>query len=246
VGIACSFLVFLSDVAFNKSNAPELLVLKENNSGVDVIKLNGDLNFLTSGRFKDYFTARILVEAPKPDSNASFNDQIFFKITSGFDYLLSPKLFAGVASLPKAIVLDMTAVRVLDLTGLEEIAECARDARIKGIKFVAYNILSDEVYQMMTKFGIKNNRSTEDINLEHYLALSTLSQLALDETNSVKLHDAIEEDEMSLTAKGYRDGYVAAANIVDGDYSGPKLRTSSSSSGHNYEMVNIPVRATEV
>lgn len=121
VGIACSFLVFLSDVAFAKANAPELVFLKENNDGIDVIKLNGDLNFLTTGRFKDFFTSRILVEAPRPDSNSTMSDRIFYRITSSFDYLLSPKLFNGVSSLPKAVVLDMSFVRVLDLTGVTTI-----------------------------------------------------------------------------------------------------------------------------
>lgn len=127
---------------------------------------------------------------------------------------------------------------------MEEIAECARDARHKGIKFVAYNIHSDEVYQSMNKFGIKNNRSTEDVNLEPYIALSTLSLLAPEEVAPVKLFDGIEDDEMSLNPNG--NGYTAAMTVDAIEVVGPKQRTSSAGSHHNFEMVNIPSRTNEV
>jgi len=173
VGIACSVLVYLSDVAFNKANAPEVLVAKEINNGVDVLKLNGDLNFLTSARFKDFFNTRIILE-DVPNAEDTIGDRLFKTISGAFDYALIPVKEVRVTQLPKAIALDMTAVRVIDLNGLEEIAESARAARIRGIKFVAFNIFVKEISDSITKYGVFNDQSTDDVDLSQYINQSTL------------------------------------------------------------------------
>ena len=42
---------------------------------------------------------------------------MFLTITTAFDRVLNPHLMIGVNELPKAIVLDLSNVRLIDLTG---------------------------------------------------------------------------------------------------------------------------------
>lgn len=46
---------------------------------------------------------------------------MFLTITTAFDRVLNPHLMIGVNELPKAIVLDLSNVRLMDLTGEEKI-----------------------------------------------------------------------------------------------------------------------------
>lgn len=44
-------------------------------------------------------------------------EKLFLTITTAFDRVLNPHLMIGVNELPKAIVLDLSNVRLIDLTG---------------------------------------------------------------------------------------------------------------------------------
>ena len=48
---------------------------------------------------------------------------MFLTITTAFDRVLNPHLMIGVNELPKAIVLDLSNVRLMDITGEEKSGE---------------------------------------------------------------------------------------------------------------------------
>ena len=47
-------------------------------------------------------------------------EKLFLTITTAFDRVLNPHLMIGVNELPKAIVLDLSNVRLMDITGEEK------------------------------------------------------------------------------------------------------------------------------
>lgn len=211
VGIACSLFVFLLDVAFNKATAPEAIEVQETNNGIDVVKVHGDLNFLTSGRFKDFFTSRFAQDPEVPEQNATCNDKVFFQVSSMFDYVFNIQRVPTVKVLPKAVVVDLTSVRVLDITGMEDLADSARSARSLGIKFVAYNITVQEITDSLIKYGIVNDDSTDTLDLSKYLSRSTLltkSQLAA-KVEAAKV-EAIEDKEVQ---KAEGEGEFEMVNV---------------------------------
>lgn len=176
-GLACALLVFLTDVVFSKQNNPELINDSRNNNGIDVIKLESDINFLTSARIKNFISALTIKEPEKPDFNNTNDgirgDYYHYVVSFYFDKILRPRLTVGVDVLPLAIVIDLSIVRVVDITGIETIKEIIHEARLKGILVVVINA-SSFVESQLERCNIKNDASTDLINLDEYLLQSNL------------------------------------------------------------------------
>jgi anti-anti-sigma regulatory factor len=68
--------------------------------------------------------------------------------------------------LPLAIGVDMEAVRIIDITALITFEETIKRARAKGIKVFFFNE-SPSIGASMVKFGIKNDRSTNDVYFDN-------------------------------------------------------------------------------
>jgi SulP family sulfate permease len=164
VGIGLSVFIYLFDTTFNPENAP--ILLKDNNEEtkngmIRHVYLRGDFNFLTSGRILDLLTSLTLVEQRKPDVfDSTWGDRMFFKVSSFFDSWLKPHLIESVGNkMPKAIILDLTNVRVMDITALHDIEEQSKNARHKKVSFLVINA-SPIITKSLMKFGIKNDDLT--------------------------------------------------------------------------------------
>lgn len=186
VGLGFSLIVYLGDIVMNRQYDPTLESFSATNDGITVVKLNSDLNFLTYTRIKDFITTLTIREPPVPDANTSRADYIFHTVTTAMDTMLVPKSKSCMYcknALPLAIVIDMEFTRVVDITGLQALAEMLSEARDKGVKGVIINVDKTLVSQFI-KYGIKNDSSTPIVNLDRYLCLSTLDVMDASPTGS--------------------------------------------------------------
>jgi MFS superfamily sulfate permease-like transporter len=173
VGLACALLVFLTDVVFSKHNRP-ILIDDSRNNGIYVIKLGSDINFLTSDRIKIFISSLTIKEPENPNVNdVSRGEYYHYVVSYYFDKILRPRLTIGVDVLPLAIVIDLSIVRVVDITGIETFKEIIHEARLKGILIVIINANSF-LERILERCNIKNDCSTNLINLDEYLILSNL------------------------------------------------------------------------
>ena len=195
VGVGSSILMFLADVAFNKENEPLLIQQARENGGIDVVRLEGDLNFVTVGRFKWFISTLVNVEHKHVSKESSLSLRLFAKVNVFLDKWLAPKKIPTVEMLPKAIVVDLAKVKILDLSGLVGLDEVGRELRNRGV-LVAFINTTEYINDMLTKYKLKNDQSQGDIDLEPYLTNSHLavqptkqriSDTNLDETGDEQL-----------------------------------------------------------
>lgn len=119
-------------------------------------------------------------------------DEEYFRVTTAVDtYSSLPGKTMGYAhELPAAIVLDFFNVKIVDLTGLIRLDELIKNARgtrlciyvytcmpvsfklpyipAKAVKVVLFNV-SESLAKTLTKYGIRNDRSSHIVNLDQFL-----------------------------------------------------------------------------
>jgi MFS superfamily sulfate permease-like transporter len=205
-GLGASVIVVLADIVLGRRNAPWVSKGRKGNNGIDVVKLESDVSFLNSYRIKD-FVSNLYIQPPAlPEADSSFNQKAFHSITTTLDYYLRPDVLNGVEDVPAAVALDFSICRLIDLTGLKVISEVLHEGRGKNVKFVLFNV-HPELVPQFTKFGIVNDSSTKQINLDIYLAMSDLK---VKKTAEDSVSDSDEVD-------------VEAAIIDGGDLKGVEL-----------------------
>jgi len=137
------------------------------------VKLESDVNFLNAYRVKD-FVAGLYVKPPAPmTATSALNERAFYTITTTLDKIFRPAVLVGVEEVPNAIAIDYSMVRQTDITGMKVILETLEEGRTRGVRFVIFNI-HPELAPQLKKYGIVNDESTKQVNLDKYLALSTL------------------------------------------------------------------------
>jgi MFS superfamily sulfate permease-like transporter len=167
VGIATSIVVYcVFDIIFAKSHDPRLFHSSREGGEVDVVRIESDLNFLTSARVKDFIAALVL-EAPSRLAVTNKSELYRFHVSSVFDKVFKPNLLAGVQELPKAIVVDLCIVKTVDLSGLEAMAGVSKEVRSKGVRIAFINAAPD-IADKLESFGIKSDTSTAAVNFEEY------------------------------------------------------------------------------
>lgn len=72
--------------------------------------------------------------------------------------------------IPRAVILDFSSVTVMDTTGLTSLKEAIHEAR-KLHSAVVITKSRRHITASLHKFGIYNDASTSDLNLDNYLAL---------------------------------------------------------------------------
>ena len=167
VGIGCSVAMYcIFDIILAKSHTPRLFQNKTDGKNVDVLRLESDLNFLTASKIKDFIVA-LVVKAPEQPSATNRSLFLRYAISSRLDSILKPNIRVGVDEIPKAIVIDMCLVKTVDLSGLEALGGAFEEVRLKGVKVSIINV-NPEITAYLTKFGIKSDKSDEEINFEKY------------------------------------------------------------------------------
>jgi MFS superfamily sulfate permease-like transporter len=209
VGIGCSIIVLLGDTVLGRRNVPWVVKSRQDNDGVDVVKLESDINFLNAHRIKDFICGLFIQAPPVPDTTSSINERYYFAITSALDRVLRPDVLDGVEDIPKAIIIDFSVCRMLDLTGLKVLSEILAEGRAKKVKYVIIHIHPELVHHLK-KFGIKNDCSSDDCYLDPYIFLSSL------ETRKPAPQPPVNAEEITDLPK---DGEVVANNSRHGSLS---------------------------
>lgn len=179
-GIGTSVLFYLGDLAFASITAP-VAFYSDHGTGIEEVILQGDLTFIQSARFQNFMDALYRTDPAKPDEKAHPSEKAFFEATMGFDMVFRPRVMGGAIRevIPRAVILDFSSVTVMDTTGLNSLQEAMHEAR--KLKSVVVIIKSRRhITASLHKFGIYNDASTPDVNLDEYLALSELSVKAKD------------------------------------------------------------------
>lgn len=152
-GIGCSVLMLLYDIAFDPNNQPIVLQHAKDNEGVDVIRIVGDITFITSRKFKDCLAPFINTPPEMPSETDSWSDRLFHTITTKMDQLYAIQEPKFVDKLPIKIILDFEFVRIIDLTGLLAIGECVKEAKSKHVDIVIVNPIHN-LKELLCKYGL--------------------------------------------------------------------------------------------
>jgi SulP family sulfate permease len=155
IGLLTSALVALGNYAFSEDNKPMLLPsfneLGVVEDDVKIVALNGDLSFVTAPRIKD-FVGLLILEPVAEAKSDGFSDRCVHTIHSTLDSMLKPKLPIP-EFLPRLIVLDFTASKSIDITGLQTLSEIVYDVRRKNIKISFINV-PKSISFYLEKYGV--------------------------------------------------------------------------------------------
>lgn len=168
IGVGVSVIIYLAEVVASSRNDPVVITCTSKEGDVQVVRMETDLCFLTAARLKQAVSPLITQKPQKPDENAASHKRYFFAVTSTFDYFLSPSTETSVDVLPAALVLDLSHVRITDLTGIQAVGELQLEARLQRILFVVTGA-TPVVAAQLKKFGIKNDSSVPGVDLDVYL-----------------------------------------------------------------------------
>lgn len=221
VGLVVSILIFLAEVSFSRNTKPRVVHEHTDNDGILVVKLEGDLTFLSSFRMKDLLLPYTILErvdeeeedeaneqdeaigldletggepprvqrSVSADSNVSEGtklkreqikraERLHKKVEDAFDYVIPPPEAQKnncVPELPLAVILDLSQVKLIDITGLHSLAEFSVDARSIGILVAIVNT-TKVITAQMVKFGITSDISNDKVNIDEYVLRSRIVQ----------------------------------------------------------------------
>lgn len=208
-GLGVSILMYLGEVSFASHTSPRLVHDSIDNNGIDVVRLEGDLTFLTANRLKDLLMSRT-VKGPElldAENNANGNDskatpeqlaqrkadERALSVTNALDKVFPIQTKPRATYLPLAVVLDFSQVKIIDITGLHSIAEFCVDSRKDGILVALVNT-NPTITASMVKFGLTSDLSTPKVNIDEYV----YSRIEDDEID--------EDDELGYVEKLSMDG----------------------------------------
>jgi len=180
VGLGLSFGIYLIEVFVSPHNAPQLTYSAESNDGFAVVKVESDLGFIHASTIKDFVTKLYRQEEQPPSDNSDPSIALRYKISSSFDYyLISKSKLSHVDVLPKAIIIDLDMVKIIDLTGTQTLCEIVNEAKAKKVSIVFININRADVKEALIKSNVRNyDNKTGGVTLSEYLQRSPLSTIS--------------------------------------------------------------------
>lgn len=177
-GLIASLIVFALQAAFNSNTQPRVQLCAQSNSGIEVIKLEStEFGFLNHPAVQALLSTLYRAES-KSSVLSDCSDRAFHSVSSALDQALRPT-HASTSNV-RAVVLDMSPVRVLDWTALMALHEATQETKSRGISVVFINIHDSEcVLGMFQKFGIRNYVIQSDTNeidkeLQRYLSMTAI------------------------------------------------------------------------
>ena len=172
IGLGCSVLVYLYDLKFKKTRGPYINISQYENGGIDIVKVNSELTFLTIDTLKEYINTLTKKEEEPLSESAIWQEKMIHDIAKTLDDAVTLKHIPGVNILPKAVIVDLIGCSFIDLTSIHRLNEISFELKVKGVSFVVINANSD-VSSSLKKFGFVNSRSTATCNLDIYLQQAT-------------------------------------------------------------------------
>lgn len=178
VGIGLSVLINLAELAFSPNSAP-FAFYTNTEDGIEEVHLQGDVTFIQSSRLKEFISNLFMMETPEPGEDASASDKAYYKCSTGMDCVFRPRINGGQLRevLPRALILDFTSVVVIDVTGLMTLTELCRETRQLGVLVVIVKS-RPHITRAMAKFGLYNDSSTAEVNLDRFILASDLPEKA--------------------------------------------------------------------
>lgn len=144
LGIALSLFIAIFDIVNGENNTPKVVTSNEDEV-VEVIKIFSDhITFLTS----DYIM-RIINEILSRETKLASNGE------------------------RQGIILDISNVNLIDITGARAIVEIAKEVRLIDLVFVVI-CNNPDVCKTLKMLGLENDASSYNINLDKYLKNSGL------------------------------------------------------------------------
>ena len=197
IGLGLSFVIYLIEVFLSPHNAPKLVYSAEANDGIAVVKIESDLGFIHAAAIKDFITKIYRQEEKPPSESSDRSIALRYKISSTFDrYLINKSKLTHVDVLPKAIIIDMSMVKIIDLTGTQTLSEIVNEAKIAKIAIVLINIERSNVKEALVKSGIRNyNNQIGSIAISEYLQQSPLPTISEDapKVENKKIEEAAKD-----------------------------------------------------
>ena len=176
VGLASSIFMYLFNIVFSAASYPEAvnenpqkIVQLVSSEGIQVVSFNGDLNFLTTPKLKQFFSTFFVVAPDEVTLSESASQYYFQQITNALDNFFRTKQNLRKRSeVPGIFALDFSKVVFIDLSGLHALDEILHDGRIYNVKFFFLNV-RESVQQMIDKFGLQADiKSLEELQIETY------------------------------------------------------------------------------
>eukprot|EP01035_Chromulina_nebulosa_P019955 gene19955-25923_t len=172
VGLCVSGGWFVFDLIVTDKNKPKTVQSAKVNNGVEVLKVYTNITFFSIDTLRDYVIKLTNINPYTTQTNISYQDAILLKVSSVFDKITFFKEAHYVDERPLAVAIDLQHVEYIDLTGLQGLLELFENLHKIEVKLVLFNA-SEPVAAQLNKFGIENDVSTLNINVEEYLNLST-------------------------------------------------------------------------
>lgn len=203
-GVGVSIVMLLKDIIFAPDSKPffEIMPSNEDSDDVDAIEKGSDAEALNPG------VADLTVQIVRLNNDLVFLTAPMIKDTL-VDEILNKR-----GNKFEALIIDFTDVKLVDISGMMALRECASHTRAKKLRFVLVNVRS-KIHQKLAKFGV----ITDQICMDRIDRTSTGDLYAsVSRAPNEKYHSGIihECQQRLLTADGGpEDSSVGALNIDD-------------------------------
>lgn len=173
-GLGISGIVYIYDISVSSATAPIREKFAAKNNGVDVVLLTGDLTFFTAYRLKEFISTMTYTLPASVAVTATLGEKVFATVSQKLDNVLLDEKVV-VDELPNEIVIKMDGVRIIDLTGLEALAEVVKECKTKSIK-VSFQNIQKSIEHSVKEYGIVPSGVAATTSAESEATSSSSSQ----------------------------------------------------------------------
>ena len=143
-GVGVSIVMLLKDIIFSPDSKPFFEILPSVRSVDDIEAMVDDNGECCS---KNYGVADLTVQIVRLNNDLVFLTAPMIKDTL-VDEILNKR-----GNKFKALIIDFTDVKLIDISGMMALRECASHTRAKKLRFVLVNVRS-KIHEKLVKFGI--------------------------------------------------------------------------------------------
>ena len=180
VGLSLSLLLYVIETAFTSSVGLAVVAKAEDTNGIDVLSIEGgSVTFVNVVAFKNTILQMSLTWQTTSNGQDNLSNRVFDSVTHTLDTVLRPDMLQPVKVLPKAVVVDWTHVRAVDLTAFIALSELVDESIKRQVTIIFFNV-HESILDSLRKYNIKNATFDEDdADVNHYIKLSGLDTVTL-------------------------------------------------------------------
>ena len=205
VGLSLSRAIYVLETGFTSAVRTIHVAKAVDTNGIDVISIEGgSVTFVNVVALKDSIL-QLSQTWKNTGDDRLLSNRIFNTVTHSLDTVLRPDLLKSISSLPKAIVVDWTHVRAVDLTAFIALNEAVEETARREVSIIYYNI-HESVLPQLLKYNIQNvNFDENDADVSHYAKLSGLVTVGATRGTSDVLYPEIYGHDASSRSHGGKD-----------------------------------------